>query len=90
MSSGVINFDMTNSWSNSDSARVHLDIPLWLWYSKYNSYNSAVDCGSHPCFEYRYIKADASTGIKSGDFKGSSIGSDYNATKSKIGVKTFR
>lgn len=91
MSAGVINFDITNSnWTSSDSAMIHLDIPTWLWYSKYNTYNSTIDCGSHPCFEYRYIDADSSTGIQSGNFSGSSIGDDYNATKEKIGVKTFR
>ncbi len=90
MSSGVIKFNITNTWSSSDGAMIHVDIPLWLWYSKYNPYNLAVDCGSHPCFEYRYLDPKDSTGIESGDFKGSSIGSDYNATKQKIGVKTFR
>jgi hypothetical protein len=90
MSSGVINFDMTNSWSSSDNAMIHLDIPIWLWYSKYNSYNSTNDCSYHPCFEYRYIDVAETSGIQSGNFDGSTIGSDYNATKQKIGVKTFR
>jgi hypothetical protein len=90
MSSGVINFDMTNSWSSSDNAMIHLDIPIWLWYSKYNSYNSTNDCSYHPCFEYRYIDVARASGIQSGNFDGSTIGSDYNATKQKIGVKTFR
>jgi len=90
ISSGKIDFDITNTWTSSDSAMMHLDIPAWLWYSRYNDYNVTGDCSEHPCFKYRYIRGDSLSGVKSGDFKGSSIGSDFNATKQKIGVKTFR
>ena len=90
MTDGVINFTIDNSWLQSDSAMIHLDVPMWLWYSKYNSYNSVNDCSYHPCFEYRYIVVNGTSGIQSGTFQGSNIGRDYNATKQKIGVKTFR
>lgn len=90
ISNGTINFDLVNTWSVSDSSMIHLDIPVWLWYSRYNDYNSLGDCSTHPCFEYRYIKLDVGGILKSGDYKGSTIDRDYNSSKQKIGVKTFR
>jgi len=93
VANGIVRFTITNSWSSPDSAYIHIKIPLYLWYSRYNAYddNSSSDCGKHPCFKYNYLLGNDQKNIKSGDFNGTSIGSDYNASKvSKKGVKVFR
>ncbi len=93
ISGGVVDVEIANNWSKTDSAYIHVKIPKYLWYSRYNSYddNSSSDCGSHPCFKYDYVLDRNSMGIKSGDFNGTDIGKDYNASKvSKRGVKVFR
>ncbi len=90
---GIVDFTITNSWASPDSAYIHLKIPKYLWYSRYNGYddNSSSDCGSHPCFKYNYLQKIDSSNIHSGDFNGTNIGSEYNASKvSKRGVKVFR
>ncbi len=90
---GIVDFTITNSWTSPDSAYIHLKIPKYLWYSRYNGYddNSSSDCGSHPCFKYNYLQKIGSSNIQSGDFNGTNIGSEYNASKvSKRGVKVFR
>ena len=93
ISNGIVGFTITNNWTRPNSAYIHLKIPKYLWYSRYNGYdvNSSSSCANHPCFKYNYLKNNNSIGIKSGDFNGTNIGSDYNATKvTKKGVKVFR
>ncbi|NOX16355.1 MAG: hypothetical protein GXP61_10115 [Epsilonproteobacteria bacterium] len=93
ISQGKVNFTITNSWDKPDSAYIHLKIPKYLWYSRYNAYddNASSDCGSHPCFKYNYLLKNNPKNITSGDFNGTSVGADYNASKiSKKGVKVFR
>ncbi len=93
ISDGVVSFTITNSWSEADSAYIHLKIPNYLWYSRYNDYSdsNSSNCGSHPCFKYNYLLDGSSANITSGNFNGTDIGSDYNASKvSKKGVKVFR
>ena len=87
---GNINFILKHNEDDRFKSYIHITIPEYLWYNKYNSYNSAVDCGSHPCFEYNYLGDRSKKSINSGDFTGTSIGEDYNATKTKKGVKVFR
>ncbi|MFK5882463.1 MAG: hypothetical protein QM482_09645, partial [Sulfurospirillum sp.] len=90
---GIVDFTIINSWNKPDSAYIHLKIPKYLWYSRYNAYddNGSSDCGSHPCFKYNYLQKVNSSNIKSGDFNGTNIGNDYNASKvSKRGTKVFR
>ena len=94
LSNGISSF-MINNPNKVKSAIFHLEIPSWLWYSTIanKDYNASGDCSYHPCFEYRFIDNASSTiGIKSGTFKGSTIGDgkDFNATYQKTGVKTFR
>ncbi len=87
---GTVSFNITNHWSNSQNAYIHIDIPLYLWYSHYNEYNATKDCSTHPCFQYIYIINNKKNNIQSGDFNGTSIGKDYNATRYQRGIKVFR
>lgn len=96
LNDGKMDFNLTKGSSSEKQATFHLNIPTWLWYSTlgtkdYNA-SSTSNCAQHPCFEYRFIESDTNVGIKSGEFKGSTIGSskDFNATYQKTGVKTFR
>ncbi len=90
---GDIYFDIGNNWLSlsTNTAYIHVKIPKYLWMNSYEDYNDSnqSDCASHPCFKYVY-NTNNQPNIKSGDFNGSSIGDDYNATKVKIGVKVFR
>jgi len=92
ISDGIANFTIKNSWASSDSSYIHVKIPSYLWYNSYEDYNfsDGSDCSTHPCFQYIYNKDGAQKGIQSGDFNGSNIGYDYNATKTKKGIKVFR
>lgn len=87
---GKINFDITNTWDKSNSAYIHVALPQYLWYSRYSDYDETGDCSTHPCFKYNYVLNTLDIGINSGDFNGTSIGTDYNATNTKTGVKVFR
>ncbi len=89
-SDGSVEFILKHSEKDSFKSYLHVNIPEYLWYSKYNSYNSVVDCGSHPCFEYNYIGDRSQKNINSGKFIGTAVGDDFNATKTKKGVKVFR
>lgn len=91
MEGGKMSFTLFNP-TQQKGATFHLDVPLWLWYSTLNanSYNALGDCSVHPCFEYRFLENANTIGIKSGEFKGSTIGSDFNSSYQKSGVKTFR
>lgn len=91
-SSGVIDTTITNSWSSSGDAFIHLDIPEYLWYNRYSDYNATNSCATHPCFRYIYKKQNQKDGVNSGVFDGSSIVEDRNYTGGyeKSGVKVFR
>ncbi|WP_458701598.1 LamG domain-containing protein [Sulfurospirillum sp. 1307] len=88
-SNGILNFKISNP-SEVSNAYIHVDVPTYLWYSKYNDYNISDDCAHHPCFRYDYIGKSETHNIHSGDFNGTTIGREYNATKTKKGVKVFR
>ncbi len=94
LNAGKMDFNLTKGSSSDKQATFHLNIPTWLWYSSLGTkdYNASTtsNCAQHPCFEYRFINSDTNIGIKSGEFKGSTIGHDFNATYQKTGVKTFR
>jgi hypothetical protein len=89
---GVLSFDISNP-NKLQGATFHLAIPSWLWYSSLvgKDYNATGNCSYHPCFEYKYLEnASGKKGIASGDYKGSTVGADYNSSYQKTGVKTFR
>jgi hypothetical protein len=88
-SNGILNFKISNQ-NEVSNAYIHVDVPTYLWYSKYNDYNISDDCAHHPCFRYDYIGKSETHNIHSGDFNGTTIGREYNATKTKKGVKVFR
>ena len=83
-------FNLSNNWSESNSAIVHLDIPQWLWYDKYNDYDSRKSCSYHPCFTYRYVDKNPKKALRSGYFNGSSIDTNQESKREKIGVSIFR
>lgn len=90
-SNGLGTFNIANN--SEKGATIHLAIPLWLWNNNYKDYNFTInsDCSQHPCFDYKFLEnASGKKGITSGDFKGSTIGNEYNSTYQKTGVKTFR
>ena len=89
-SKGIVSFNIINHWTNSQNAYIHINIPSYLWYSHYNEYNATKDCSTHPCFQYIYTINNKKNNIQSGDFNGTSIGKDYNATRYQRGVKVFR
>ena len=88
---GTLSFDLINTdYPNALKAYIHIKIPSYLWYSHYEDYNATGDCSKHPCFLYVFNKIGVQNGVQSGDFNGSNIGYDYNATKTKKGIKVFR
>jgi len=88
---GVLSFNLTNTdYPKALKAYIHVKIPKYFWYSSYEDYNTTGDCSKHPCFQYVFDNHDTQEGIQSGDFNGSNIGYDYNATKTKRGIKVFR
>ncbi len=86
---GTTEFTLSHNENSDFQSYIHLDIPEYLWYNKYESYNKLENCSTHPCFKYEFFKIDGNH-IHSGDFSGSSVGFDFNATNVKRGVKTFR
>ena len=91
--SGKVSFDIVNSWGQSDDAYIHVMAPKYLWFNRYKDYNdsNSSDCSTHPCFKYNYLIQYNTKNIKSGDFNGTTIGSDYNASKViQKGIKVFR
>ncbi len=93
---GVVSIDITNLANNSYKAYYHVDIPSWLWKSKYSSYDfvdlTNSSCSSHPCFEYIFISPlnSEDVGIKSGVFKGATFKNDFNSSVSKKAIKIMR
>ena len=70
----------------------HVDIPSWLWFSKYEDYNFTVgsSCAEHPCFEYIFDYKNDTSGIKSGDFNGSSFDNSFDSGIKKKAIKILR
>ena len=91
-SAGVKNFNVNASGGEKFRAFYHLDIPTWLWYSRYEAYSHATDstCAEHPCFTYIFDAVQDDTGIKSGDYKGVSFGNDFNSSVRRKAVKILR
>jgi len=48
IANGKAIFDISNSWNSSNKAYIHVDIPSYLWYSRYEDYRSSGDCAKHP------------------------------------------
>jgi hypothetical protein len=89
---GEIDFQITkNDISTSQRIFYHIDIPTWLWYSRYEDYDFSLGstCGQHPCFEYIFNTTQNSIGIYSGKKEGSSFNNDFNGTKRKA-IKVLR
>jgi hypothetical protein len=90
---GRISFVLANTWGRSDNVYIHLDIPNYLWFTRYqdSDYNSTGNCATHPCFRYIFYQNNSLNNIHSGDFNASNV-SDRNYTRGyeKAGVKTFR
>ncbi len=90
-SKGYINFNVINTHNKAYKVFYHLNIPKWLWYSRYNDYNATENCSEHPCFEYIYTSANTNiTGIKSGDFNGSAFSHDFNSSNKRKAIKLLR
>ena len=87
---GKITYDLTNTHDSTYKAFYHLDIPTWLWHSRYSDYNASSDCSQHPCFEYIYESDKSATGITSGTFKGSHFDNDFNNTRERKAIKILR
>lgn len=89
---GVRTFEITRTGDGDLRAIYHLDIPSWLWYSRYRDYSfsTASGCGEHPCFEYLYQTESSSSGIRSGSFGGSRFGSEMNSSIKKRAIKIMR
>ncbi len=91
-SNALATFDVTTSETDSFKAYYHVDIPSWLWYSRYNDYNFTAlsDCSWHPCFEYIFETMDDGIGIKSGDFNGSEFENNFDSGIKKKAIKLMR
>jgi hypothetical protein len=90
---GVKTFDLTaNPADQALNAFFHLDIPAWLWYSKYEAYDfgATSSCATHPCFAYIFDHDDLGSGIASGDFKGASFDHNLTSTPKRKAVKLLR
>ncbi len=90
---GVKTFDLVaNPANQAFKAFFHLDIPAWLWYSRYESYDfgATSSCATHPCFAYIFDYDDQGVGIGSGDFKGASFDHNITATPKRKAVKLLR
>ena len=92
-SEGIKSFDLVaNPSDKAFKAFFHLDIPAWLWYSKYEGYDFGVtsSCASHPCFAYIFDHDDQGVGIASGSFKGASFDHNITSTPKRKAVKLLR
>ncbi len=88
---GKISYDLINTYDDSYKAFYHLDIPNWLWHSRYNDYNASSNCSEHPCFEYIYESENTNTtGIKSGNLGSSSFANDFNTSTKRKAIKLLR
>ncbi len=88
---GKITYDLINSHDKTYKAFYHLDIPNWLWYSRYSDYNASSSCADHPCFTYIYESENANeTGIKSGTYQGSTFATDLNTSIKRKAIKILR
>jgi hypothetical protein len=94
---GYIQFTIDNNTTpKTKFGYVHLDTPLYLWYSKYNKkydYSEDSSCLSHYCFEYSFEKAGSSPlyDVGSGTFSGTESNNTTTETNSsRHGVKIYR
>jgi hypothetical protein len=94
-SNGYITFKIDNNTTPpTKMGVVHIDTPLYLWYSKYNKeydYSSGSSCITHYCFEYEY-KDTTSTNyndVGSGYFGGSEV-NNTEENRTRYGVKIYR
>jgi hypothetical protein len=88
---GKATLGVTTSSTKSFKAYYHINIPTWLWYSKYEDYSFIANatCASHPCFEYIFQTENSDKGIKSGDFKGTKFENDFKSKRRKA-IKMMR
>jgi len=90
---GKVEFKVTKTDTTSaQKIFYHVDIPNWLWYSKYEDYNFSTgsSCAEHPCFEYIFDYKNDTTGIKSGGFNGSSFDNSFDSGIKKKAIKLLR
>jgi hypothetical protein len=90
---GYINFKIDNNTTPpTKKGVVHIDTPLYLWYSKYNKkydYSDSSSCIAHYCFRYDYTEGSSNSyDVGSGHFKGSETNSSDDS--SRHGVKLYR
>ncbi|MEA1982066.1 MAG: hypothetical protein U9N39_00865 [Campylobacterota bacterium] len=93
VANGKIDFNITNS--DKKSFYMHIKTQDWLWYIP-STYGSEYDdttgskCLTHPCFKYSLKSSATSTGVKSGEFKGTDYTIPSRGDYEKTGVKVFR
>ena len=88
---GSITYDITNTHDKSYKAYYHLDVPAWLWYSRYSDYDGSSDCSEHPCFEYIFeSEQNGIIGIRSGDFNGTRFENNFKSGAKKRAIKLMR
>ena len=77
--------------SKHPNAFLHLNIPMWLWYSANKKATFAKDqsCAHHPCIHYRYFDvSDDRSSVQSGEVSG--VDFEQNVSQRKRGLKVFR
>jgi len=92
-SEGIKTFNLAADPADTSlKAFFHLDVPEWLWFSKYEDYNYSTTstCASHPCFSYIYQINSDKAAISSGDFKGASFDNNFTTNIERKAVKILR
>ncbi len=92
---GVITFDVINTIQKDNSAYFHIDIPSWLWSSRYYDYGFDVpnsNCAKHPCFHYSFKNGSktSSKEIKTGKYQGIDLLDDHNTSIKNRYLKVLR
>ena len=95
VNSGKIEIEVDNNTTPKTTYGViHLDTPLYLWYSKHNKpyeYTTDSDCINHYCIEYNYQSSEkVSHDVGSGNFAGPEVNNTLKTNTDRKGVKIFR
>ncbi|MEA1955116.1 MAG: hypothetical protein U9N02_01315, partial [Campylobacterota bacterium] len=88
---GKIDFNISNTIPNTYN--MHIETQEWLFYNPYatNFDTTSLNCMEHPCFKYTFKGSPSTlTGIKSGDFNGTSYEIKPRGKYERTGVKVFR
>jgi len=91
-SNGEVDFNITKN--DDTKARIHINIPPYMWYtygidSNY-SYDNNSTCSQHPCSNYRYYDSSEENKISTGIYKGGEIKVEDRGKHTKKGIKLFR